>query len=137
MAERDWKTIYRRVKSKPIFMKDGRPSSALFKDSNGVSVDRDGGRELSAIITDEERLHILYNAGLTDEQIKEEGQELKAIIELSAAQCDSVDVCVVPDPIPEENENHALIQKNETEIQLSKSQAKNLAKLATVIKSYA
>lgn len=137
MAEKDWKTIYRRIRSKPIFMKDGRPSSALFKDSKGVSVDRDGGRKLSTIIADEERLHALYNAGLTDEQIKEDGQELKAIIELSSEQCDSVEVCVVPDPIPGENEFHAVIQKNATEIQLTKGQAKSLAKLATVIKSYA
>lgn len=57
MAEKDWTEIYRRVKSKPIFMKDGRPSSALFKDSKGVSVDRDGGRGLDEIIMDEERLH--------------------------------------------------------------------------------
>ena len=44
MDKRDWKRIYRRVKSKPVFMKDGRPSSALFKDSHGVSVDKDMGR---------------------------------------------------------------------------------------------
>ena len=46
MVERDWTAIFRRVKSKPIFMKDGRPSSALFKDSKGVLVDRDAGRFL-------------------------------------------------------------------------------------------
>ena len=96
MASRDWKEVYRRVKSKPVFMKEGRPSSALFKDSKGVSVDRD-----------------------TDEQ------------------CDSVEVCVIPDPIVGENENHAVIQKSKTEIRLSKSQARNLAKMSTIIKDYA
>ncbi len=50
MASRDWKEVYRRVKSKPVFMKEGRPSSALFKDSKGVSVDRDAGRNLNDII---------------------------------------------------------------------------------------
>ena len=55
MLERDWSAIYRRVKSKPIFMKEGRPSSALFKDSKGVSVDRDGSREICSIIAAEAR----------------------------------------------------------------------------------
>lgn len=137
MAERDWIAIYRRVKSKPIFMKNDRPSSALFKDSKGVSVDRDAGRDVEDIISDEERLHTLYISGLSDEEIKECGEELKAIIQLTDLQCDSVGACVIPDPIHGENEYHALLQKSETEIQLSKSQAKTLAKLATVIKSYA
>lgn len=137
MVERDWKAIYRRVKSKPIFMKDGRPSSALFKDSKGVSVDIDAGREINDIISDEERLHSLYTNGLSDEEIRERGEELKAIIELTDSQCDSVDACVLPDPINGENEYHALLQKSETEIQLSKSQAKTLAKSATIIKNYA
>lgn len=137
MAERDWNAVYRRVKSKPIFMKEGRPSSALFKDSKGVSVDRDGGRKISDIIADEERLHSLHIKGLSDEEIRERGEELKAIIELSALQCDSVAVCVIPDPITGKNDYHALLQKSKSEIQLSKSQAKALAKLSTVIKSYA
>ena len=68
---------------------------------------------------------------------RERGEELKAIIQLTDSQCDSVEACVVPDPINGENEYHALLQKSETEIQLSKSQAKTLAKLATVIKNYA
>ena len=137
MAERDWKAIYRRVKGKPNFMKDGRPSSALFKDSKGVSVDKDAGREIYDIISDEERLHALYTEGLSDEEIKERGEALIAIVQLTDMQCDSVEACVIPDPIQGENEYHALLQKSETEIQLSKSQAKALAKAATIIKSYA
>lgn len=137
MASRDWKEVYRRVKSKPVFMKEGRPSSALFKDSKGVSVDRDAGRSLNDIIVDEERLHALYNVGMTEEEVKEKGEELKAIISLTDEQCDSVEVCVIPDPIAGENENHAVIQKSKTEIQLSKSQARNLAKMSTIVKNYA
>ena len=52
------------------------------------------------------------------------------------SQCDSVKVCVIPDPIDGENEYLALLQKSETEIQLSKSQAKTLAKLAIGVKNY-
>ena len=122
MVERDWTAIFRRVKSKPIFMKDGRPSSALFKDSKGVLVDRDAGRNINDIISDEERLHSLYTNGLSDEEMRELEEELKAVIQLTDSQCDSVKVCVIPDPIDGENEYHALLQKSETEIQLSKSQ---------------
>lgn len=136
MLEKDWITIYRRVKSKPIFMKDDRPSSALFKDSKGVSVNKDAGRKVDDIISDEERLHALYINGLSDEEIKEQGEELKAIIQLTNVQCDSVGACVIDDPIHGENEYHALLQKSETEIQLSKGQAKSLAKMATIVKSY-
>ena len=68
--------------------------------------------------------------------MRERGEELKAIIQLTDSQCDSVKVCVIPDPIDGENEYHALLQKSETEIQLSKSQAKTLAKLAIVVKNY-
>ena len=136
MVNRDWKEIYRRVKSKPVFMKEGRPSSALFKDSKGVSVDRDMGRKLNEIIADEERLHALYNAEMTDEEIKEKGEELKAIISLTDEQCDLVEVCIIPDPIPGENEYHALIQKSAIDIPLSKSQARSLAKMAVIRKSY-
>ena len=137
MVERDWTAIFRRVKSKPIFMKDGKPSSALFKDSKGVSVDRDGGRNMDDIISHEEHLHCLYTKELSDEEMKEAGEELKAIIQLTDSQCDSVGICVIPDPIDGENEYHALLQKSETEIQLSKSQARKLARLAMVVKNYA
>lgn len=136
MAEKNWKEVYRRVKSKPVFMKDGHLSSALFKDSKGVSVNRDAGRDRDEIIETEEQLHKLYNAALTEEEIVEKGEGLRAIASLTAMQCELAGVCVVPDPIPGENENHALIQKSVTEIQLSKKQAKDLAKMATIIKNY-
>ena len=51
-----------------------------------------------------------------EEEIKEKGAELKAIMSLTDEQCDSVEVCVIPDPIAGENENHAVIQKSKTEI---------------------
>lgn len=136
MAEKNWKEVYRRVKSKPVFMKDGHLSSALFKDSKGVSVNYDAGRNINEIIVDEERLHKLYNAKLTDEEIRERGEALKAIASLTVENCDLANVCVIPDPIPDENENHALIQQTATEIQLTKKQAKELAKMATIIKDY-
>jgi len=62
----------------------------------------------------------LYNAALTEEEISENGDGLRAIASLTDIQYDITAVCVIPDPIPDENENHALIQKSETEIQLTK-----------------
>ena len=79
----------------------------------------------------------MYTKDLSDEEMKEAGEELKAIIQLTDSQCDSVGICVIPDPIDGENEYHALLQKSETEIQLSKSQARKLARLAMVVKNYA
>ena len=93
MDERDWTTIYRSVKRKPVFMKEGRPSSALFKDSFGVSVDRDMGRALKDIIEDEERFHNYYNRNLTEEEIKQNGEGLRAIISLTDENCDEAGGC--------------------------------------------
>lgn len=136
MDKRDWKQIYRRVKSKPVFMKDGRPSSALFKDSHGVSVDKDMGRNEKDIISDEERLHRFYNQGLTEEEIRQNGEELRAIISLSDESCDLAGACVLSDPIEGENLYHALLQKSENEILLTKAQARMLARAAVIVKTY-
>lgn len=77
MIEKNWKEVYRRVKSKPVFMNNEQLSSALFKDSKGVSVNYDAGRDINEIIEDEERLHKLYNSNLTDEEIIEKGGSFK------------------------------------------------------------
>ena len=136
MDKKDWKTIYRRVKSKPIFIKDGKPTSAIFKDSHGVSVNKDANRDLSVIIQEEERLHKFYNRNLTESDIKQKGEELRAIVSLTDEDCDAVGAYLLSDPIEEENPYHALLQKSETEIQLTKGQAKSLAKKAYIVKSY-
>ena len=99
MAEKDWKTIYRRVKSKPIFIKDGKPTSAIFKDSHGVSVNKDANRDLSVIIQEEERLHKFYNRNLTESDIKQKGEELRAIVSLTDEDCDAVGAYLLSDPI--------------------------------------
>ena len=43
--------LYRAIPNKPQLWKDsdGRPTSAIFKDSQGVSVDRDGKRNKERI----------------------------------------------------------------------------------------
>lgn len=117
-------------------MKDGRPSSALFKDSHGVSVDKDMGRNEKDIISDEERLHRFYNQGLTEEEIRQNGEELRAIISLSDESCDLAGACVLSDPIAGENLYHALLQKSENEILLTKAQARILERAAVIVKTY-
>ena len=136
MENKDWKAVYRRVKNKPIFMKEGRPSSALFKDSKGVSVDMDAERDEKQIIEDEEQLHKFYCRKMGEDEIKEKGEDLRAIIKVSNEVCATEKVCVISDPITGENENHALIQRSETEIQLTKRQAKGLARGAKIVKEY-
>ena len=53
----DAEMLYRSVPDKPNMWKPefNRPSSALFKDSKGVSVDRDGGRSIEEIIANFDR----------------------------------------------------------------------------------
>lgn len=51
--------LYRRMRNKPLLYvkEDGTISSAIYKDSQGGSVDIDDGRDLDTIIQIEEELH--------------------------------------------------------------------------------
>lgn len=131
-TSRECKFVVRRIRNKPIFFKDGRPSSALFKDSKGVSVDKDEGRTKEEIIKEEENLHKFYNS--TNDSIENEMQ-LKAIISVTKETCDNHAVQIIDSPL-EENKHHALLQKSETIVELTKGQAKALAKSAEVLKEY-
>ena len=99
-------------------------------------MNKDANRDLSVIIQEEERLHKFYNRNLTESDIKQKGEELRAIVSLTDEDCDAVGAYLLSDPIEEENPYHALLQKSETEIQLTKGQAKSLAKKAYIVKSY-
>lgn len=105
--------LYRAVKPKPVFWKEGgRVTSALFKDSKGVSVDRDGGRSTEEVISN---------------FITKMGEEnVVATAFLSAQECFDIDAVVLPKPI-DGNEYHAEIHHSETQIELTKKQAKALA----------
>lgn len=50
----DTEILYRAIPKNPIMWKSefNRPSSAVFKDERGVSVDRDGGRNKQQVIID-------------------------------------------------------------------------------------
>lgn len=131
-TSRECKFMVRRIRNKPIFFKDGRPSSALFKDSKGVSVDKDAGRTKEEIIKEEEKLHKFYNS---KNGIIEDEKQLKAIISVEKEVCDNLEVQIIDSPLVE-NKYHALLQKSETIVELTKGQAKALAKSAEVLKEY-
>ncbi|MFJ7646111.1 hypothetical protein ACIQ1H_01105 [Lysinibacillus sp. NPDC097279] len=108
--------LYRKVSHKPLFWKPeiNRPSSALFKDSNGVSVDRKMDREIPEIISFMETTF-----GKDD---------IKAVVQLSVEDCSEIGVVVYKDPI-ENNPYHAEIHPPD----LKKPLAKKLAKACVVV----
>ncbi|MPM49903.1 hypothetical protein SDC9_96637 [bioreactor metagenome] len=125
-AIKEEEDLYRRVDVRPQFWKEecDRPSSALFKDSNGVSVDRSNNRSLEDIIKDEERLHRVFGS-----------EDLKAVISVSKKTCEDKDIYVKCDPI-DNNEHHCIIQRTESEVPLTSGQAKYLSKQCVIRKRY-
>lgn len=77
-------TLYRVVKrSQPDTMDEyGNPTSALFKDDNGVSVDRDGGRFEPEVI---DRFRDFF------------GQRFKGLVRVGADVCIDNNMAVIPD----------------------------------------
>lgn len=129
--------FYRRVRSKPELFQDGRPSSAIFKDSRGVSVDIKGGRAIAEVILDEERLHkenLNQNSSARYKTHPKEFQ-LKAIISVDMELCKKEKLYILPDKVPG-NPYHALIQRTEEIVILTKHQARELAKNAVIEKVY-
>jgi hypothetical protein len=104
--------LFRAVKPNPVFWKsiESRPSSALFKDSLGVSIDRDGEREEMKIISG-------FRNRFTD---------LRGIAKVKAQECLDLKCRTTPDPVAG-NEFHGLIL-GEVETELSNRQARELAK---------
>ena len=130
-----WRYVVRRVRNHPSFLhNDGTVSSALFKDSQGVSVDKDHMRSLDEVIADEERLHQFYYSD--EDQKNNPGLKLVSLVSIDKEVCDRNLVAVIDDPIPEENVHHCLLFKNQEREKLSQSQAKALSVAACIIKKY-
>lgn len=111
--------LFRNVIRNPDFWKneEGRPSSALFKDSKGVSVDRDGGREKETIISSfKERF----------------GDNIKAIVFVDASYCYDIDCHLVYNPL-DDNIYHGEIHDSPQKITLSSSKARKLSKNCTIV----
>lgn len=111
--------LHRAIMPDPKFWdnKSNRVTSALFKDSLGVSVDR--------------------NAGRNDAQIKQsflkkfKAKNLKGEARIMTMCCLCHSCRVKPDPT--HNSHHALILGQDDSISLTGGQAKRLAKTCTII----
>lgn len=112
--------LYRAVKrSKPNWLEGNHiPSSAMFKDANGVSVDRDGGRD------EEEIIRFMREVSLP--------KRVKGIVKLSVAECLNAGTNVQPAP-SEINPFHANIFLDSTDIRKQNIQALRLARASKLI----
>ena len=113
--------LYRAIKPIPTMWKtiDNKrvPSSAVFKDSKGVSVDRQFYRE--------NEIAIEYLSS------SKEGYD---ILSITVNNCEDLSIVYQADPI-EDNPYHSLILRNlNDKIELTSSQAKHLSKIAKLEK---
>ena len=94
----DEEILFRGVTTKPHMWKENanRPTSAIFKDSRGNSVDRDGGRDDNAA-----------SKSLRD-WLAAKDIELRAIVKISAETCRAYDTKPIAKPEPD-NPYHAEI----------------------------
>ena len=99
--------LYRAIKTFPNWwdFENNRPTSAAFKDSRGVSVDRQGARNETEVVTAFKKF------------------ELKAVVSITAEECRNFDTHPIYKPEPD-NVYHSEIHGSPTEIQLTSSQAK-------------
>lgn len=111
-------TLYRVVKrSQPDSMSvDGRPTSALFKQENGVSVDRDGGRAEAEIVN-------TFQQRFTN--------RFKGLVRVGADIC--IDHCMAVIPEDQHNKYHAEIFDDFEKTPLSPLNALILADAAQVV----
>lgn len=121
---KDDERFFRRIPNQPTYIKinengEKNISSAAFKDSAGCSVDRQAGRDTEVI---QNNLYIRFcqtPAGIC------------AVADVLFSDCCGVNAVVKEKPT-EDNPFHCEIHRSTTQIQLSSSQAKKLAKNANV-----
>lgn len=108
--------LYRRIILNPNFwdFEKNRPSSAIFKDSNGASVDRQHNR------TDNDVIEIYKD------------YEIRGITKVLTSTCRNLDTYPVYKPIPD-NIYHCEIHESIEKVQLSSSKAKKLRDNSIVI----
>jgi hypothetical protein len=109
--------LFRAIKPPPQFWstKENRPSSALFKDTHGVSVDRNGEREQDDV----------------NSFFKSRFENLRGLALIYASTCLEVNCRVFPKQ-EDGNPFHAHIE-GETELELKNSQARHIAKNCSFI----
>lgn len=115
---REDERLFRAVRPGPMYWKDAcTVSSAAFKtkEEDGLSTDRDGGRTVEECV---KRLSDNLSGG---------------VVSVDCSQCREADVMVKYAPV-EYNEFHTLLRRNEENAELTKSQARALAKLCRIDK---
>lgn len=105
--------LFRKISHDPNMWKEGKPTSAAFKDSKGCSVDRSKQR------TEKES---------TDALLKRWGKdEVKAIVNVTVGECAESEVLVKYDPTYD-NEYHSTINRSEQIAALTGAQAKKISR---------
>ncbi|MBQ7168566.1 MAG: hypothetical protein IJR63_01520 [Synergistaceae bacterium] len=112
--------LYRAVKRSKSYWLDSqnRPTSAMFKDVNGVSVDRDGGREEPEIV------RFMCEVSLP--------KRVKGIASLSVSECLETGADVAPAP-SKVNPYHANIFLDSSDFRRYNVQALRLARASKLI----
>jgi hypothetical protein len=112
--------LYRKIRPLEQFWdcERGRPTSGAFKDSKGLSVDRDGDRSEPEVIS------------AIDERLPLDG----FIVSVKYAQCQSIPTDVVYLPV-QGNEYHSEIHDSVGRIPLSASKAKRLSEMVYIVKN--
>lgn len=106
--------LLRALKNIPEYWKadTGRPSSAAFKDSNGVSVDREGERVIEDAV---------------DTLVAQRGREsVKGVVSVTVNDCKDVEALLKYAPLTD-NQYHSEIHKDQQKTQLTRGQLKKLA----------
>lgn len=115
----DEENLYRGITKQPQLWKmaQDRPSSAAFKDSKGVSVDREGYRGEAELV---DSLNSRF--------------ELRAIVFVNAGYCRRIETSPIAKPL-DDNPYHAEIH-NIDRVELTASKAKKLARGCVVVTKY-
>jgi len=110
--------LYRAIPDNPNFWKPSfnKPTSALFKDKRGVSVDRDGDRKPQEI----EIKFELYKPGY-------------GLCYISACKCRELQTYPIPKPL-EKNKYHAEIHYSTTKILIPSNVARKMSSLVITVK---
>lgn len=113
----DQEVLYRAIRPYPFLWNPqvNRPSTAAFKDPNGLSVDRDGGRPECEIIEE-------YQSRF----------DLRAIVSITAGECRQIEVYPVASP-SKYNPWHAELHDSENVKLINKSKQLKLARACKLV----
>jgi hypothetical protein len=114
-------TLLRGVNKNPNFWNNerNRPTSAIFKDSKGISVNRTG----------ENKKYYIKSLELLKSNLNE---NIRTVVEIEVNYCKELELYLKYLPV-ENNIYHSEIHKSENQIVLSKSEAKKLSEICKII----